>query len=175
CLQGTRVDVLRSIDEWTRSTSPREQLYWIHGVAGCGKSSVAASVASELDSRKALSGSFFCSRDIPERRSAARVVHGLLHFPARANPPFKDFILRLLKDDPDFAEKPFSTQIKVLLSYSYKGNPDRTQSQPVILVFDALDECVQNEEVASFVAGIVKLLPSFKIIVISRPLPQIRE
>ncbi|EJD02341.1 WD40 repeat-like protein [Fomitiporia mediterranea MF3/22] len=175
CLRGTRVDVLRRIDGWTCSTDGYEQLYWIHGVAGCGKSAVAASIASELDSRKVLSGSFFCSRDIPERRSSTRVVHALVYFLARAIPPFKDHLLRLLKDDPDFMEKPISTQARALLSYSYVGASDCTQSEPIIVVIDALDECGENEDAASFIVGIIKLVPSLKIIVTSRPLPQIQD
>ncbi|EJD02306.1 WD40 repeat-like protein [Fomitiporia mediterranea MF3/22] len=175
CLQGTRKAVLRTIDDWIRLTDRCEQLYWIHGVAGCGKSSVAASISAVLDSRKTLSGSFFCSRDIPERRSSTRLVHSLVYFLARASPPSKDALLRLLKEDPELVDRPLLTQFKALLSCFRLTMSDSTQSRPIILVIDALDECEDNEDASSFIVKILQLVPHLKIILTSRPLPRIQE
>ncbi|EJD02307.1 WD40 repeat-like protein [Fomitiporia mediterranea MF3/22] len=175
CLEDTRTEQLLIIDEWIRSEDPNDQLYWIYGVAGCGKTSVAASVASTLDSWRFLSCSFFCSRDVPERRDPARVVHALVYFLARVSSPFKTSLLRLLNDDSDFLEKPLQAQINALLSHSFAEPSHWANCRSVVIVFDALDECEDSGRAALFLARVIERVPPLKVIVTSRPLPEIQE
>lgn len=59
CLEGTRLNVQETIDTWAlhpgRNHPP---VFWLAGVAGIGKSTIAHTVASRLDAINQLGGSF---------------------------------------------------------------------------------------------------------------------
>ena len=60
CLPDTRVDLLREITEWSETGD--KCIFWLNGMAGTGKSTIARSIARKLDSQKRLGASFFFSR-----------------------------------------------------------------------------------------------------------------
>ena len=60
CMEGTRTDVLNGIVDWINDTdvnAPR--IFWLHGLAGQGKSTVIHTVAQWLKNVGKLS-SYFC-------------------------------------------------------------------------------------------------------------------
>ena len=60
CFHDTRVRVLQMLERWALDNAPdAARLFWLFGVAGCGKSAVAASIAQDLDDAGRLTGSFF--------------------------------------------------------------------------------------------------------------------
>src|SRR5688572_11645199 len=59
CLTDTRVELLEEIENWCKN--PKEPIYWLQGMAGTGKSTVARTVARQLHQNKQLAGSFFFS------------------------------------------------------------------------------------------------------------------
>ena len=61
CLENTRVDVLRQIFDWADGQDER-CIFWLNGLAGTGKSTIARTVACEYSERKRLGASFFFSR-----------------------------------------------------------------------------------------------------------------
>src|SRR5579859_4063060 len=62
CLPETRKAVLKTINEWVTGHHD-ECIFWLNGMAGTGKSTIARTVARTCDSRKQLGASFFFSRD----------------------------------------------------------------------------------------------------------------
>ncbi|KIO18897.1 hypothetical protein M407DRAFT_38245, partial [Tulasnella calospora MUT 4182] len=44
CFPGTRLEILKEIDEWIRDTSSSNPVLWISGMAGRGKSTIASTV-----------------------------------------------------------------------------------------------------------------------------------
>ncbi|KAG2068204.1 hypothetical protein BDR04DRAFT_1103717 [Suillus decipiens] len=95
CLQGTRVDLLKYIYGFLDNTE-NNQLIWLHGTAGIGKSAVAFTVAENMKGQKVteetdvemrLAGTFFFSRKHTERCTAgyffATLVYQLgINFPS---------------------------------------------------------------------------------------------
>ena len=68
CLEGTRRDVTDKIIKWMKiETSPR--IFWLQGVMGVGKSSVAQSLAERCADNKTLGASFFFSKDDVDRNT----------------------------------------------------------------------------------------------------------
>ena len=66
CLKGTRETVLDEIGLWARDFD-KLPVYWLNGLAGTGKSTIAQTVAERLFADGQLGASFFCSRDFEDR------------------------------------------------------------------------------------------------------------
>ena len=60
CLEDTRVDLLQRIDEW-RLNSNQQGIFWLNGMAGTGKSTIACTAASAFAKQRCL-GQAFTSR-----------------------------------------------------------------------------------------------------------------
>src|SRR5258705_11115333 len=75
CANGTRTEILHTIHRWfkgeslaTEGTLPTQgnskgQIFWLDGIAGTGKSTIAQTIAYHYHHTKQLGASFFCSRD----------------------------------------------------------------------------------------------------------------
>ena len=68
CTPGTRVDILQSIQRWALDFSPDSpHVYWLNGMAGTGKSTIAYTIAKSFDQEndprlpQLLGATFFCS------------------------------------------------------------------------------------------------------------------
>jgi hypothetical protein len=61
CLPDTRVDLLREIFDWADGQDER-CIFWLNGLAGTGKSTIARTVARTYFDQKHLGASFFFSR-----------------------------------------------------------------------------------------------------------------
>jgi hypothetical protein len=61
CLHNTRVDVLRHIFDWADGQDKR-CIFWLNGLAGTGKSTIARTVARKYSEQERLGASFFFSR-----------------------------------------------------------------------------------------------------------------
>ena len=68
CLKGTRAAVLNAIELWARDFG-KSPVYWLNGLAGTGKSTIAKTIADRLFADGRLGASFFCSRDFEDRRT----------------------------------------------------------------------------------------------------------
>ncbi|KAG8942412.1 hypothetical protein FRC03_003249, partial [Tulasnella sp. 419] len=66
CFQGTRSDLLDKIFEWADDPKAKP-IYWLCGLAGTGKSTIAQTVSEGFHERGMLGASFFFSRDVAER------------------------------------------------------------------------------------------------------------
>ncbi|KAB5590556.1 Vegetative incompatibility protein HET-E-1 [Ceratobasidium theobromae] len=80
CTEDTRKGILTDLNGW--SDNPKaEKVYWMDGMAGTGKTTIACTLASQLESRGQLAASFFCTRTSPECRDADRIFERLLKEP----------------------------------------------------------------------------------------------
>ena len=68
CLRGTRETVLNDIESWTRDFT-KSPVFWLNGLAGTGKSTIAQTVSERVFADGLLGASFFCSRDFEDRRN----------------------------------------------------------------------------------------------------------
>lgn len=60
CFEGTRVEVISMITSWLDDPSSA-RLFWLSGLAGIGKSTIAKTIAHHADVHGILAGSFFFS------------------------------------------------------------------------------------------------------------------
>ncbi|KIK53730.1 hypothetical protein GYMLUDRAFT_111792, partial [Collybiopsis luxurians FD-317 M1] len=116
CTPGTRVQILEDIKDWAISSDPGSpSAYWISGMAGTGKSTIAISVCNILKSEEILAGSFFCSRQIAECRDYRSIVPTLAYQLAKISSAFATALVAILSKDFDVVHKEPSEQIKHLL------------------------------------------------------------
>ncbi|KII83602.1 hypothetical protein PLICRDRAFT_62922, partial [Plicaturopsis crispa FD-325 SS-3] len=135
CLEGTRVNVLLAIDEWAKK--PNTRIYWLNGMAGIGKTTIAESVAKKLCSRNLLGASFFCSRYDEERSNVKRLFPSISYLLAKAYPSFAVGVLEALEIDHDLGSHAIEQQFTRLI---LEPALHMTEQPVVHIVIDALDE-----------------------------------
>ncbi|KAG8866013.1 F-box/WD repeat-containing protein 9, partial [Tulasnella sp. 332] len=74
CLEGTRTRILHDIRDWIFNTnSDPLQIFWLYGLAGTGKSTIAHTISEYCAAAGNLGASFFFSRDQADRTDGRRV------------------------------------------------------------------------------------------------------
>jgi nucleoside-triphosphatase THEP1 len=176
CMQGTRVKVLEKLDTWA-SNPNSSKVYWMVGMAGIGKSTIAHTFCENLEAKNILSGSFFASRASEKTRNARLIIPVIAYALARASPRIKIEVVKAIEDDPTLAEPTYiniKEQFKRLIY-----NPLQTTVGVVdkVVVIDAVDECANLEVVASFIKLVLEWAPKIplKIFVASRDEYRIRN
>ena len=181
-MENTRVHILEKLAQWARDTSA-PSIFWLTGMAGTGKTSIASSFCKRLADEADLGGSFFCSRTAAtvEQTEVRRIVPTLVRLLARKDAAFEAAIVAELTADPDVSEKTVAIQAKRLLGVPSAKLPSRYKT-PFVFVIDALDECSSPQATAEFIHALIDLthdlaLAPFpvKFFVTSRPEPHIRR
>ena len=62
CLRGTQVTILSEIESWSKDFG-ESPVFWLNGLAGTGKSTIAQTVSERAFADGLLGASFFCSCD----------------------------------------------------------------------------------------------------------------
>ena len=172
CLKGTREAVLDQIKLWTDDSNGLP-IYWLNGLAGTGKGTVAQTTAERLFADGRLGASFFCSRDFSDRSDLQFIFPTLAVQLARRYPTFRSIFVPLVQSDPAIAYESLYNQMNQLIV-----GPLKESTISTVIVIDALDEC-KDEEPASAILSVlgrfVSQIPKVKFFVTGRPDPQIRE
>ena len=178
CMPGTRVDLIETLISFAVSEDTSQRLFFLYGIAGCGKSSVATSVANSLYTRGCLSGSFFFKRD-KEPRTPIDFLHTMAYSIALRHEPYRKALMDVLKENTRIEDEAPSLQfnglfqipLNAILAISSTATP--SNQAIVAIVIDALDECDDPQSVSSYLVEIVSLAPWLRVIVTSRPLDDI--
>ncbi|TCD62446.1 hypothetical protein EIP91_006889 [Steccherinum ochraceum] len=157
CLENTRVRILNQLDAWL--LHPQDyRIFWLNGMAGTGKSTIADSLYQAAERHGAYVAAFFCSRDLDSTRDILRVIPSLAFQLAIRHEAYRAALVTSLKSEDypeNFALKDQIEKLvlKPLTSVSESG------SSLVFLLIDALDEC-QGDGVRDNVRTFVNLLLS---------------
>jgi 2-phosphoglycerate kinase len=101
-MEDTRVQLLADIMSWAESpASP--VVFWLNGLAGTGKSTVARTMCERLAEKALLGASFFMSRQVDERRHAPSVLRTLAYQLAGHHSAFSAAISPTVQDSPELA------------------------------------------------------------------------
>ena len=171
CLPGTRESVLRDILLWAKNPQG-QNVFWLNGLAGTGKSTIARSFSETIANDESLGASFFCSRDYIDRKELKDIFPTLAHQLARRHPHFRSHIIRILEKDPTLTHTSLISQFENLLA-----NPLSAIGISCVIVIDALDECIDHQPASSILSVLgrfAKQLPLIKFFITGRPEPQIR-
>ncbi|KAB5590055.1 hypothetical protein CTheo_6495 [Ceratobasidium theobromae] len=175
CTENTRVAVLSGLNDWSQDQSAAD-MYWMNGMAGTGKTTIACSFSRRLYERNQLAASFFCSRTSPECRIVGRIVSTIAYQLARYSTPYQGALCEILGNDPDIGTTNIPTQFERLLVVpltKVKG----AIPENLVVVIDALDECEDRDGVQLLLDLLFRFagpLP-LKFFITSRPEPEIHR
>jgi NACHT domain len=173
CLEGTRTAVLQEIEAW-EVDGQDTSIYWLKGVAGCGKTAIAQTVADRSAAEGRLGGSFFCSRDFKDRRDL-RLIFTTLAYQLAYNHPtiFRPALIQAIRSSPDISNDKLEVQFdKIIIG------PLKSIETPTTIVIDALDECKNKEPVSQFLLVLGRHMNKIlilKIFITGRPEDYIRS
>ena len=172
CLRGTRRDILWQIECWL--TEERgQQVFWLNGLAGTGKSTITQTFAETSFADGKLGASFFCSRDFENRSNLQTIFPTLAFQLARRYSSFRKVLLQVLRASPDVGRESLCSQLEKLIV-----GPLKTTRIPTLIIIDALDECKDKEPasaILSVLSRYVDEIPRVKFFITGRPEPRIRS
>jgi hypothetical protein len=168
CLSGTRETVLDEIESWTKDFH-RSPVYWLNGVAGTGKSSIAQTTAERVFANGQLGAAFFCSRDFKDRSDLYLIFPTLALQLAYKYPGFRSILIPLLQSNLDIRFESLNSQMERLIV-----TPLKEKEISTVIVIDALDECVDEQPqsaILSVMGRLVEEIPKVKFFITGRPEP----
>jgi WD40 repeat protein len=177
CMEDTRVQLLADIMSWAESpASPA--VFWLNGLAGTGKSTIALTMCERLAQKGLLGASFFMSRQVEERRFAPNVLRTLAYQLARHQPAFSDAISATLQDSPELA---FSESLqKLTTELLVKPAGVLAVNDGLLIVIDAMDECTEDDSgrpggelLPLLLRGLLNLSGRVKLLLTSRVEPEL--
>jgi hypothetical protein len=162
---------LDEIALWARDFD-KSPVYWLNGLAGMGKTTIAQTVAERLFADGMLGASFFCSRDFEDRSNLQIIFPTLAAQLARNYTEFRSAFVPLVQSDPGIAHESLHNQMSKLIM-----EPLRASAVSTVIVVDALDEC-KDEETTSAILSVlgrfVTEVPMVKFFLTGRPEPRIQ-
>ncbi|KAI3573868.1 hypothetical protein IWW34DRAFT_823586 [Fusarium oxysporum f. sp. albedinis] len=148
CLPNTRQELLDDINHWIDDPNSKT-VYWLNGMAGTGKSTIARTVARSRSKRGDLGASFFFKRGEMDRGNLNKLMSTLAHQLALGIPGVASFIKKALDANPAIVGKSAKEQFEKLIQepLSEAAATPITPSS-VVMVIDALDECDQEADIS---------------------------
>ena len=166
CLKGTRENVLNEIEQWTEDfeASP---IFWLNGLAGTGKSTIAQTITERLFADGRLGASFFCSRGVEDRSNLQLIFPTLAFQLAQQYPEFRSSVIPLLQSNPDITHESLLDQMEKFLV-----EPLQSADISTVIIIDALDECKDEDPESAILLVLgqpVLDIPGVKFFITSRP------
>jgi hypothetical protein len=176
CLDETRVDIVKSIQDWVTSATSGQNVLWLHGLAGSGKNTLSTTVANMLRESGQLGAFLFFDRDVTERSDPTNVIRTLAYQLGLCNPEICAAITAVIENTPSISMSPLRLQfMKLIVQPLSTISP---AAAPLVLVLDALDECGNAKQRRSLLALLAaesrKLPATLRIFITSRPEHDIR-
>ena len=177
CTENTRKEILNTLQAWA-SDNVTTKVYWLSGMDGTGKTTIAYSFSEILERKGYLGGTFFVSHLRVDTSDAHCIIPTISLQLAKYLPSFGSLILDVVKNNPSCSSwriaKQFMNFMVTPLTVACREN--RVAVVPVI-VLDALDECSDQSpvtELLDVILGHSKSLP-VKFFITSRPEMVVKE
>ncbi|KAJ6436641.1 hAT family dimerization domain protein [Purpureocillium lavendulum] len=146
CLQGTRVDLLHQLSLWALD-SGAVAVFWLNGMAGTGKSTIARTVARNLAHNQRLGASFFFKRGETDRASMSKFSPTLAVDLANNIPTIAPHVKDAMETCPGILRKAAHEQFDKLVWQPLSIIASDPSSPIPVVVLDALDECENEKDI----------------------------
>jgi len=178
CLPNTRTELLDEITTWANNKDGKS-IFWLSGMAGTGKSTIARTVAESFASRGQLGASFFFKKGEGERGNASRFFTTIATDLVACEPGMLSRIRKTLDEDSTISHRDLRDQFEKLILQPLLGiKQARSRILARVVVLDALDECEREEDIRAILQLLAKTKDvqpvPLRIVVTSRPELHIR-
>lgn len=113
CDENTRIALLEHIIRWV--DSGKEDILFLHGPAGAGKSAIAQTVAKTCADGNILEGSYFFSRESPSRNTITSLIPTIAYHIASSTPRIRKKMDDRLISNPFLLHKSPDVQLQKLI------------------------------------------------------------
>ena len=172
-MEGMRGTLLNQIMAWVANEVDPRNLYWIHGLPGIGKTSLAHSICEKLHNKQRFAGAFFCQRDDVNMSKLRNILPMLISKLTEIFPPFRSLMADHLCSNPNLTSK----LMKDSLFLKFICNLPHHLKHTLVFVIDTLDKCGDNQDhpvLLEVLSQMATHAPWLKIIVTSRPEDEIQ-
>lgn len=174
CLSGTRTGIQKQIIDWMVSDSD-QNIFWLHGVAGSGKSTISTTIAENFRGLHRLGAFLFFERG---KSNPASVIETLAYGLAGAYLNIAKHITAAIELDNDIASASAANQFGELILKPLIASAADLRG-PILIILDALDECGTFETrrtlMELFRRELHKLPKNVRILITSRRETDIEE
>ncbi|CAE6443516.1 unnamed protein product [Rhizoctonia solani] len=177
CTEGTRIPVLSDLKQWQHDPNPdTPAIYWMKGMPGTGKTTIAYALSGILERHKQLGATFFCTRNIPGCRNVTRIIPTIAYQLTRNFAVFRFSLRRALANEPELASLAIREQFERLprdpLEEVKHKMPDS-----LVIVIGALDESEDPDGVETFLDILFRYANDLpvKFFLASRPEPEMHR
>ena len=114
-------------------------IYWLSGMAGTGKATIAHSLCELLDEKGILGASFLCARSDSVLRDPSHIVPTIVSMLTRLSPPIRSKLCEVLESNPD-------TGSPNILPCNSTASLQETKTYKIVII-DAMNECSHQMKV----------------------------
>ena len=173
CLPDTRVDILCQIMKWS-ADSCQKTIFWLNGMAGTGKSTIARTITRTLTEQKRLAANFFFSRGRGDLSHTGRLFSTVAIQLAATSPRLKHYICEAIAQNDSISRQSMRDQwTKLVYQPLLRLGGDPRSPLILVLVIDALDECGRQEDIRTLLQLLTEARNlknvQFRVLVTSRP------
>ncbi|PPQ89299.1 hypothetical protein CVT25_000315 [Psilocybe cyanescens] len=179
CTKGTRIAIIDQIMEWAKETDPIKapSVYWLSGLGGLGKTTIAYTVCQQLEDDGIPFSSFFCSQQLDSKDSKL-LIPTLCRDLAELFSSFAAEVLDVLETNSKIVNAVLRRQMDKLFAEPWQASIACRVGLPApVVVVDALDENDRGTDFLKELFRVVQLgkLKGIKFLVTSRPEPELVE
>lgn len=173
CLPDTRVEILSEIIRWS-TDSCHKSIFWLNGMAGTGKSTIARTIARTLAGQKRLAANFFFSRGRGDLSHADKLLSTMAVQLAATSQTLRRYICEGIAENENICRQSMREQwTKLIYQPISRLRGDLQRPQIMVFVFDALDECGSQDDVRKLLQLLAEnkdpTAVQFRVLVTSRP------
>ena len=186
CLEGTRNGILNEIIAWINNTEDNTRVFWLHGSSGTGKSSIAHTIAYRFKKLGRLGSCYCFNRNEMAEQRDKNIFTTIARDLADRDVQMRRELLAAVHLDTSLKNTTDILQQWKELIMKPAQKLSEAMVGPIVIVIDALDEsggADSRRHILRILSGkldddesrISKLPPNFRILLTSRPLPDIYD